>query len=139
MFCLADIFTILQGFYEIIWLFPNWWHLTFCLKNALIYFLWVSLIANEFSSSLLPVQSVSLICTSYHTNMLHFNFTGMYKELLVGGSFSYKHMKENIQWKAIGIQERNTVNHSGFSSVWPEGSQFSQHLWEGHFERWCWK
>lgn len=139
MFCLADIFTILQGFYEIISLFPKWWHLAFCLKNALLYILRVSFIANEFSSSLLPVLSVNLTCTSYYTNTLHFNFTGMCKELLVEGSLLYKHMKESIQWKGVGIQEGNTAKYNGFSSAWPEGSQFSQHLWEGHFERLCWK
>lgn len=127
---------------RILWnhiIFPNWWHLTFCLKNAILYILWVSLIANEFSSSLLPVPSVKLIWTSYYTNMLDFNFTGMCKELLVEGSLPYKHMKESIQWKAMGIQERNTAKYSGFSSAWPEGPQFSQHLWEGYFERLCWK
>lgn len=139
MFCLADMFTILQGFYEIISLFPNWWHLTFCLKNTLLYILWVSLVASEFSSSLFPVPSVNLIFTTYYTNMLHFNFTGMCKELLVEGSLPYKHVKESIQWKAIGIQEGNTAKYSGFSSAWPEASQFSQYLWEEHFERLCWK
>lgn len=93
MFCLVDRFTILQGFYEIISLLPNRWCLTFCLKNALLYIPWVSLVSSDFSSSLLPVLSVNLICTSYYTDTLHFNFTGMCKELLVGGSLSCKRRK----------------------------------------------
>lgn len=36
---------------------------------------------------------MNLICTSYCTDTLHFDFTGTCKELLVGGSLSYKRMK----------------------------------------------
>lgn len=49
--------------------------------------------------------------------MVHLNFTGMCKELLVEGSLLYKHMKESIQWKSVGILEDNTAKYSGFSSA----------------------
>lgn len=41
------------------------------------------------SSPLLPVQSVNLICTSYYTDTLHVNFTGMCNQVSVGGILPY--------------------------------------------------